>query len=153
MRRWSDGIYARLLLQTARRGALLLAMGAAGVLSGCVLGGMEPNDTFVQQFAGTVRRADGAPVAGARVDLWFEEDSMRPPAHTVRTNAAGAYFVEHLSRGRTPDAFVQLLATPPGGSGLARRRVTGLIHDFPRAETQADAGVRVRIDVALDPAS
>jgi hypothetical protein len=104
-----------------RYGLALAAALLAGVpLVGCLLP-MDPVPTRDLTFEGRVSRAsDGAPVPGARVEVWTSSESVGTFAPLVegQTNPAGEFVVSRAVRTsvRPQDPVVRV--TPPAGSGL-----------------------------------
>lgn len=113
-------------------------------------------------FEGQVTRADGAPVAGARVSIWTvtspENEVRGIPDHSLTTDAGGRYRGEERKQeGQTSfgPAFV-VVVTPPAGSGLGKRRAGVLDRDVTYERRESESGdnvIRRRLDVVLEPAT
>lgn len=102
---------------------------------------------------GTVRTADGAPIAGARIDIDAYLDDCSGP-HWGQTNVPaqsdgdGKYRGSLLSPAAPFSACVVVLATPPSGSGLITTTNSGSFVQF-RANFRSTGLDSTRVDIAL----
>lgn len=138
-------------LSPARMATLLAVLLPS--LGGC-LPPLDPVPDWDYTFQGTALRAgSAAPVAGAQVQVWFLgpiQEPVGPPFLDGVTDAGGGFRMRGRSRSSAAESFAAIRVTPPGGSGLTARTLSGFITDFG-TRTVSGQNVTVEALVELNP--
>lgn len=131
---------------TALLTVLLLSLGGCGWP-------MDPVPNWDYTVHGTVVRAgSAAPVANARVQLWFTSSTGEPegrPFVDGLTDARGAFRIQGRLRDDVPPPYAAIRVDPPAGSGLASRTLSGVVRDFA-TQTRDGSRITLQVPVVLD---
>lgn len=114
---------------------------------------MDPVPEWNYTVSGTVvRSGSAAPVAGADVQVWFTNSTGQPagqPFVRATTDAKGAFRMTERYRSTVPPPHAAIGVTPPAGSGLAARTLSGVVRDFATQTTAGDK-ITIQTSVVLD---